>query len=230
MPHRLFEVTAAYLYMGQECVNRWNYLTNVVGSTDNMSAALLGKLGFMNNDTPMSETFGESLRNLLSTACTMIDVTCRDVYSDFDFVEMVQNWTGGTTGEGYSPVMAYGFSTNRTRLDIRQGTKRIPGAAEGAVSAGGVLSGNGITLTNDMAVNMSLPHTHNFAGTDITFQPAIVGKLKYRTNPIEEPVAKWAYKYNPDEAAQVAKCSVGFTWAPYPTLRSQVSRQLGRGR
>lgn len=229
MAGRIFEVTVSLMYFGQQCINRWNYLADVAVGGNQMSAGLAEEFGlFAPGEDPNANSVLAQLQACTNGAGVFTDITVRDLYSDFDFLEAPLGFNGTVTGEGYTPAMAYGFYSQRTRLDIRRGFKRIPGVSEGAVGTGGVLAGTGITMTNELAVKMSLNLSQVIAGTNVVFKPVILGKEKYQTNPGIEP-AKYAYKLYQPEAEQLAHVADVGVWFPYTQVRTQGSRQYGRG-
>lgn len=230
MAGRIFEITVSYMYYNQQCINRWNYTADVSVGTNTMSNALAVAFGSGGaSEDPVVGSVLDQYQRLVSATGVVTDMTVRDLYSDFDFVEVPLGFNGITTGEGMSPAMAYGFYSERVRLDIRRGFKRIPGVGEGAVQGGGVLFGTGLANVVEMAVRMSLPLNTSIGGTPVVFTPCVMGKEKYQTNPGETP-AKWAYKQYDTETEQLEHLAIGGTWTPYPQVRTQNSRQYNRGR
>lgn len=229
MAGRVFEVTVSYLLFGQQCINRWNYLADVAVGGNLMSAGLAEEFGLAApGEDPNVGSVLEQLQKTVSAAAEFTDITVRDLFSDFDFLEAPLGFTGLVAGEGYSPAMAYGFYSQRTRLDIRRGFKRIPGVAEGAVGTGGVVTGTGITLTNELAVRMSLTLSQVISATNVVFKPVILGKEKYQTNVGITP-PKYAYRLYQPEAEQLDHIADVGVWFPYTQVRTQGSRQYGRG-
>jgi hypothetical protein len=75
---------------------------------------------------------------------------------------------------------------------------------------------------------MSLTLSQVIAGVTVAFKPVILGKLRYQTNEGETP-AKYAYKLYPTEAEQLEHVADVGVWFPYTQVRTQGSRQYGRG-
>jgi hypothetical protein len=70
--------------------------------------------------------------------------------------------------------------------------------------------------------------TYDDEGNTISFAPAIVGKEKYTPDPLKPD--RYAYRYYPTLAEQMEHVAQGFNWDVYNQVRTQVSRQYGRGR
>jgi hypothetical protein len=59
---------------------------------------------------------------------------------------------------------------------------------------------------------------------EVTFTPVIVGKQQYTT-----PSGNTAYRYYPTLTEQNLHLASNPVWEPYTTVRTQTSRQYGRG-
>lgn len=225
----IMELVVRGTYQGQETVNRWNYLSGGTPATVSLSFALayafglIPTLGVVN---PLS-VFGRII-GLVNPQALFVESQVRDVYSVTDFysVPYSPNLSGQNllSGTATAPFNAFGFRTNRTRLDIRRATKRFAGVGEADVENGGTFSANVTGFLPLVAAAMSDVIEYDDEGNTITFSPIVVSKEKYVT-----PEGNDAYRYYPTEAAQLAEIATGIVWSEYSTVRSQVSRQYGRG-
>jgi hypothetical protein len=219
----------------QETINRFNYTVTSSVETEVNGAALIQAFGAIWDGTEYPS--GLPLRDfmqMLNDEYCFLSVSARDVYSDVDFAEvpLVHDACGAVTvGDIEPPFVAFGFRTNRIRRDIRRGTKRFSGVSETDSDGGGLLNGAAVTRVEIAAAAMSAVLTQTVAGVDYTFHPVIVGKMRYL--PPDNTVfnaAGTAYTYWPDFATQADHLASDPTWEIYPTFRSQVSRQYGKGR
>lgn len=233
----LLEVVLRQVQAGQELINRWNYYANDTGGAGGLSVALTELLGGNPEDMAIAGQFptGTMLREIQlmqSQRVTFIDISVRDIYSNIDFYETpFPAATDGavlvaTNHQPMTPFVAYGFTSNRIRTDVRRGQKRFGGVTEGYVSENGNIDNGWLdgTLTS-VAEAMGEELTINLLGVPVNFIPCVLGKEKYTT-----PSGKTAYRYYPTVVAQMSKAAIGVKWQPKPQVRSQVSRQYGRGR
>lgn len=228
MATHLYEVTLVGSYNGVvELVTRWNYRgdVNLVAGGD--AAALVSAMGL----EPTAGTFpvgtiGAAMQALANTIVTWRQVLSRNVYDPTDFIDLPYSPVaqGTSTGECLSPINAFGLRSNRTRLDIGRGYKRFPGVSEAASGGGGILVSGTLTALDALAALMTDTLTFTDGSLTDTFLPVVVQKQKYTT-----PSGKDAYRYYPTESEQLTKLAVGVTWESYDRVRSQVSRQYGRG-
>lgn len=225
----LYELTMFGSYFGQQIVNRWNYISSGTEASVLKSFALVSAFGAI--DTAGVYPAGSpfiTILNALSNAFTVNSVVARaaSLYDPTDFYErpFVTPKAGANTGQGMSPTIAYGFRTNRVRLDIGRGTKRLVGVCEGEVDAGGVINAGGIAAVNAIATKMTDVLSYTDEGATLTFTPCVVQKEEYTTES-----GKKAYRYYPTLAAQLAHTATSVIWQAYPTVRTQNSRQYGRG-
>lgn len=234
----LMEVTLEQSYANQEIVNRWNYLASGIPAAVTFSFALVSALGAIFDEVAVPPGYPPTeLMALIAAAqhsgVSFQTVTCKDVYSATDFfsVVFINALTGGQSGDGMSPVMAYGFRTNRVRSDIRRATKRFVGVAEGQVNSLGVIAGAFlVSHLNPIAEKMSETLEYDDSGNSLSFQPAVVKKERYNSDTgLPDPNGN-AYRYFEDPEVQLDLIATSVTWEPYEQVRSQVSRQYGRGR
>jgi len=210
-----------------EVVNVWNYKGEVNGVEGGDAAALVSAMGF----DPIAgsftaDTMAAAIQALVSNTVQWRQIICRNVYDPTDFIDLpfVPVATGAGTGEALSPINAFGCRSNRTRLDISRGFKRFPGVLESQCDTLGDLTSAARTALTAVAVAMGESLSFTDGTLTDTFLPVIVQKEKYTTGS-----GKTAYKYWPTESVQLTKLAVGIVWEIYPQVRSQVSRQVGRG-
>ena len=223
---RLLEVTLKTEQGGEECINRFNYVTDSVAGAGKLSLGLIRAMGLVPSGGVLPvDLFGDLLRIMLNAATAIIDVTARDVYSNTDFVQQAIGVAGASTGEVLPPFAAFGLSTNRVVYNIARGQKRFVGVSESNQN-NGVLVGGAMTNLANVADAMSQTITGDTGAGSVDFTPCVVSKFKYQTNedvPTEDP--KYAYEYYP-EATQFDHLAIGVTWTGKDTVRSQVSRQF----
>lgn len=226
----LMEITLNTSYFNQKCVNRWNYVASGTPAAVTLSFALVSIMGFLPTTTDLAnDTVGGSIQQLLVSNVIFNSVIARAIYIDDDFYDSpflaatVGSNVGG--GEGMSPLDAYGFFSSRVKQSIGRGYKRFPGIAEGSVGAGGIITGGTLTVMGLVAGFMSDTLVYDDEGESLTFVPAIVQKEKY----VVTESGKDAYRYYAAQATQLTHTAQGINWTPYENVRSQVSRQYGRG-
>ncbi len=232
---KLIELVLQANYAGQEIINRFNYLAAGSPAEPVASAALIQAFGCI-PDTgvyPDGLPFRRILE-LVSPDLEFIFASARDVYGDTDFAEIpfVPAAVGLATGfgQGESPTVAFGLRTNRIVRNVRRGTKRFAGVGEGGLDALGVLSSTAISLLQDVADTMSATLTQVVGANTYTFEPVVVGKMRYTPpTPTYDP-AGTAYRYWPTLVAQMDHIAINPTWEIYQESRTQTSRQYGKGR
>lgn len=220
----VLEVVLRQRYYNQEIVNRWNYISSGTPAAVSLSFGLISAMGAVS--LAAGSLIGK-IREMQGTQVNFVDIEARDVYSDTDFyTRPFSTATDGTQpGENMSPVLAYGFRTSRVRRDVRRATKRFVGVTEANIDAGGIFTGTMLTLMGEVATLMSQPLTFTDEGNVLTYTPAVCGK-----KPPEVPPVTLSYAYWPTEAEQLEHTAQGFLWEVYDTVRTQNSRQYGRGR
>jgi len=234
----LMEVTLEQTYAGQECVNRWNYLASGTPAAVTFSFALVSALGAVFDEVAVPPGYPptglmQKIANVQAAGVSFQTLTCKDVYSATDFfsVAFVNPLVGAQAGEGMSPIQAIGFRTNRVRSDIRRATKRFVGVSESDVGALGVIvpafmTSDVIPLAEAMTDILEFDDSSNL----LSFAPCVVKKQRYNTvTQLPDPDGN-AYRYYPTFAEQEDLLATSVTWEPYDQVRSQVSRQYGRGR
>jgi hypothetical protein len=217
-----------------ETINRFNYVgTSTPDGTDN-AAAIVQAFGCLLDgaDYPTGLPFMDILA-LLNVTVSFQFVTARDVYSDTDFVEVpfiTANNGRVSSGDPLPPFCTFGFRTNRVRMDIRRGTKRFSGVGENDQSSSGLLNATTQGRMVTVAAAMSAVLTQTLGSSAYTFTPCIAGKQRYDPATGDPSDTGSAYRYYPTYEEQSANLAIAPTWEIYETVRSQVSRQYGRGR
>ena len=230
----LYEVILNTAYAGQGCVNRWNYIGTGTPSAVSLSFGLVAAFGAIYDDTAIPPAYPEdtilsAIREMTDDGVSFVQITALNVYDPVDFYQTPFNpaYPGGQGGDGLSPTAAYAFRTNVVNRDIRRGTKRFVGVNEGASNQGGEVSGSFLTLMTTLAERMTATLEYDDEGNTLTYVPAICSKEEYIPDPLFP--AKTAYKYYGTLAEQLTHSATGFAWNPVTTIRSQNSRQYGRG-
>lgn len=222
----IYEVVLRALYHEQNIINVFTYVDG--GGVGAVPSAfdLLTAMGFVPTDpapTFPADTVFDSIRNLVSTNVLFTEVEARNLYSTTDFYLLGYSpvVAGLVVGAGLSPAMAYGLKSNRVRTDIRRGFKRFVGVVEEGTSEGGIVCCGFPALVTDVAEKMSAL----LSGTSFAvYHPAVASFEKYTT-----PSGRFAYKPYATEAEQLDHTAHPVTWSGYTEVRTQTSRQYGRG-
>lgn len=222
----VYELVLKTLYAGQDCINRFNFYGTGTPVSVIPSYALLQGLGFVPSVTVFpTGTFARLLQDTLPSQVQFVQATARAILKEnpTDFYD--QPFTTGTHGtrtgvETMTPINAYGFRTNRVRVDISRGTKRFPGVAEPDAGDLGKFVPDAMVALNALAAKMGENVTYSVSPESLTFAPIVCKKVAYTT-----PSGKRAYKYFPTQAAQQANMAAGIQWQAYDNVRGQESRQ-----
>jgi len=232
-----YELTLESTYFGQICLNRWTYQGEGTGGAVIGSFALMSAFGLIPNPSgsdnyPSGTVFAQIMANT-SLQVTYTQATVINVYDDTDFYEtpITAGVTGVLMGEAVSPTSAYGFKSSRARRDVGRAYKRFVGVTEAFQDAGGAIpSGFLAGGLTDLANAMGDTLEYDDEGSTYSFVPIVMGKQRYDPETHEPSDTGSAYRYFPTPEAQALHTAVGVTWSPYATVRTQNSRQYGRGR
>lgn len=227
----IMEVVLESTYRGQQCITRFNYQATGTPAAVSYSFALTFALGAQEAGAAFAiGSVMELIQDLASTGLEFVQMTARDVHSVTDFynVPFLSAKVGQDGGTGMSPTAALGFRTNRTRLDIRRGQRRLPGVTEGIWTTGGILEGAAETTAATLATRMSANLEYDDEGNTLTFLPIVCQKEQY-TVPGSSP-ERFAYRYYDTYAEQLDHSMTGITWEVVTSMRTQTSRQYGKGR
>ena len=227
----LYEVTLEQSYFGQQCINRWNYQSDAIAAgASGAFLAVVGMGAIADDDTEPFDTstiLGQ-LRGMQTTAALFVQIIAKNLYSNTDFFTYAfpPNTTGANnTGESLSPAMAFGFTSDRTRADIRRAQKRFVGVGENYVGGGGNITEGGLAGLQILGDHMAAPNAVQIDGVVNVFTPYVFGREKYHP----EGKTTWAYRYYPTEAEQLEHIAKINAFTVKPNVRTQTSRQYGRG-
>lgn len=222
----ILEARVFQTFFNQQCVNTFHYQTNSVPASVSLSLALTAAMGFVVGIPPSPAGLYGAWKTLVAEAVTFTEVEVKNVYdvTDFYVLPLSSNNTGAAISTPLSPTMAYGLQSSRTRTDIRRGNRRLVGVVEGANQDGGVLGQGTIDNIQAVASEMQADLSYVDEGNPLTFSPIIVSKEKYVT-----PNGTEAYRYYQTLAEQEAHVMSSVIWNAVPTIRTQTSRQYGRG-
>lgn len=224
-----FKVFLYQTYFNQQCVTSFTYESTGTAASVSTSFALTSAMGFIADGTgiyPILTVF-DAMRGLQSDQVTYTSVLTINMYDPIDFYSTPLNsgTVGFQAGEASSPVLAYGFRTSRTRRDVRRGNRRLVGVSEADVGPGGVIDGDQAALMDVAADFFGRTLTYNDEGNTLSFSPVVLKSLR-----VEDPdTGKIRYQQYPTEAEQAQNVMRSILWEPQGTVRTQVSRQYGRG-
>jgi hypothetical protein len=225
----IYEVVSVQTLFGQQVINRWNYVSAGTPAAVSGSFALAAAFGAVPSGTPPvmpTDTVFDYMREIQSDDLKHNEVVVKNLYSATDFYTIPFTDLAGKASEGSTtPFMAYGLRTNRTRLDINRGQKRIAGLPETVFADGGLIVPSIVIALNNLAVAMSDTISYDDEGNVITFTPVILGRDPVPVN----SKGKKTYPLYSTESAQLSHVMQSIIWSGYPEVRSQVSRQYKRG-
>lgn len=230
----LYEVVLTQTFVNQQCINRWNYLFSGTPGVSLPSFILARALGAIESGGVYDSTrLMGKLASLQNGSVVFQQLTVQNVFDPVDFyqVPFVSPLFGGRGGAAESPAIAYGFRTNVVRRDISRGYKRFVGVEKDDIASGGVIGSPSIGTMNDLAVLMTANAEDEDEGTTLTFQPCVAGKEEYDPHPGDTGpnVNHRAYRYYA-VGEQFDHLATGIVWQAYSQVRTQGSRQYGRGR
>jgi len=223
----LYEVVLRTRYFEQLCINTFPYyVIPGIGVSPN-AFELLELMGFIPSGDPLefpADSIAVNLQSLLNANLEFLSAEARELYSLTDFYEAAYDPPiVGTrsNGQSASPLLAYGLRTTRTRTDIRRGMKRFAGVSEGDVDSGGII----LTAMQGFIADLGALLGANLLGDTSTYRPCVISREKL----VDPETGKVTYQLYEDPAEQEEHIMTGFTWQGYTQIRSQTSRQYGRG-
>lgn len=227
----LYEITLEQRFANQQCINRWNYQSGEIPvGVSGAFKALVG-MGFA-PDTDIDafgpETIAGKLQAAQDNGVIFVQAIAKNLYSVTDFYTYAfppGTYGTGSSGEGLSPTMAYGFASNRTRSDIRRAQKRFVGVQEGLTGEAGILSDVALTALQSLGDTMADVNVVPAGVGSISFTPYVFGRELY----VVESSGKDAYRYYETEAEQLDHIAIITAWDVKREVRTQTSRQYGRG-
>lgn len=224
-----YVATLRQSYLNQLCINRFSYVSTVepVGvNGSNVLATLMGGSPLTDFQFP-DGTLIQEIQGIVNPQVSFLELEVMNLFDEADFFTIpfpagvVGEYEGGTP---VTPTLAYGFYSNRITRAIRRGYKRFVGVDELAMGAGGVIvspiAGDLVTLGSLLSSTLN-PDNVDAHGV---FTPSVFQYKEYTT-----PRGKKAYKPWPTEGEQLAHAAIGVTFQPYEYVRTQNSRQYGRG-
>lgn len=223
----IYEVTLRQRLAGQQVINRFAYV-----QTDDLatptSFELLSLMGFIPAGDPPAypeDTLFEAIRGIQSEGVSYLEVEARELYTDTDFY--VAPFIAATTGlielPSTSPVLAFGLFSDRLKLSVRRGFKRFAGVTEEGIAAEGVLESTMLGFVSAVGEKMGEPLSAG-VGVGGQYSPAVLSFEEYET-----PSGKKARRPYATEAEQRTHAAWPVSWFAYDRVRSQTSRQVGRG-
>lgn len=232
----LIEAVLVQTYAGQQCINRFTYLATGTPAAVSFSFALLSAMGGIFDLVAVPPAYPAG--TLIKTLAALQDgdvqfntLSAKNLYSVTDFYEnpFVPTLNGAIVGEGASPALAFGFRSNRVRTDVARGMKRFVGVPESFMGQGGTMPTGAGGNIDTLRIKLTEVLSYDDSGNTLTFTPSVLGKEKYEVEVGGIPTGRFAYRYFPTEAEQLDHTAVGVAWQAYDTVRTQVSRQYGRG-
>jgi hypothetical protein len=225
----LYEIVLQEQVNASVVINRWNYLSSGTPTGVTGSFALLVAFGAVPEGDPLdfpSGTVMAAIKAVQAADTIFVGLNSINVYEDDDFITTAfpTGIFGGVAGASSAQFVAGGLRTNRITRAVRRGFKRIAGVPAAAVGEIGGISGTYLTNLNALASVMSETLEYTEGGNALSFVPCVVSKQPYET-----PAGNTAYRYYASLETQLDHVASGVTWETYSNVRSQGSRQLGRG-
>ena len=223
----LYEVTLRQSYYGQQCINVFSYITLPGIGVTPSALELLELMGFIPEGDPLAfpdGTIADTIWTFQSSEVDFLSAEARELYSVTDFYEAAYSppIVGNLdTGDDMSPFVSYGFYSARVRTDIRRGFKRFVGVTEGVIDNGGVI-GSGITAALTACAEAM---SEELVGLTAAYSPCVISREKI----VDEETGQVTYQLYATEAEQEEHVANPLVYTFYDTVRSQVSRQYGRG-
>lgn len=216
----LYEVTVRSTYNAKDCVNVFGYAVSGGLSAPN-ALELLTLMGFIPSGDPLAYPAGTVFAAWLGTVSSgvvFIEAEARELYSltDFYLAPILPGTVGALTGTAMSAYNAFSLSTNRIRVDIRRGQKRLVGVTEESVGAFGGLTGTTQTDMDALAALMSA----ELVGGSATYSPAIISRERVEVSP-----GVVEYHLYATEAEQLDHTAFPVTWTAKDTITTQNSRK-----
>lgn len=227
----LYEFTLEQSLGGQQVINRWNYQGDAVPAGALGALLLMQAMGAAPPET--GDPFGEGtvlgdLRPLQSTDTIFVQAIAKNLYSVTDFYTYAfppNTFGQNSGGTSLSPTAAVGLTSDRTRADIRRAQKRFVGVTEFETSGAGLLTSGAQTTWQILGDTMGDISLAPSGGSVMTFTPFVFGREKY----VVPESGKDAYRYYETEAEQLEHIARINVFNVKPSIRTQTSRQYGRG-
>lgn len=225
----LYEVTLRQSYYNQLCINRFHYNSGGTPAAVSGSFALAFAFGAVQTGEPPlfpSGSLLQLIRGIQAISLSYQEVEVRALYDVLDFYTrpFPGVYPGLSGGEAAAPFLATGFKSNRVRTDVGRGFKRFAGITESAMVPGGLIDAGVLASLTPLANKLGAVLEYVDEGNTITFAPVVLSYEDYVT-----PAGRRAYRPYATLAAQLDHTAQGVVYQAMPAVRSQVSRQYGRG-
>lgn len=221
---KFYSATLRMVALGQQCICRWDYFvaTGMIGST---AVELLTLMGFVPTGSPPAfpdDTIARAVQVMTSDDLQFLEVEVAELYTPTDFyVAAFSPAAHGQAEAGIASITdAYGLFSARVRTDIKRGFKRIPGVPADVYAGGSLFNAPTLTALASLAAAMSV----QLEGATATYNPAV-----FQFEPYTTPKGNVAYKKYATPEEQLEHVAYPLVWTGYDTVRTQVSRQIGRG-
>jgi hypothetical protein len=226
----ILELVVNQSYANQVVINRFHFVSSGTPAAVSLSFGLIAATGFLDtsavgNVFPVN-TLANYMQQAAHSSLQYVSTYARNLYDPTDFYERpyVDPTYGILSGTATTPALAYGIQSNRVRTDIRRGSKRFAGVREESLGTGGYIESGTIGVMSGICDLLNAPISYDDEGATLSYRSTILSFKEYTT-----PRGNRAYEKWPTESAQLARSAIGVTWAPMNPVRTQVSRQYGRG-
>jgi len=231
----LMEVIIKGTASGEMYINRLNFVASQAGITDSTSYFLLQCLGYQGITTaPVAGSVLDELLTVNSGTFQATELVARNIYNVTDFITLPvgpTNWVGLNSGGSYMPNFSVQkLRSNLRRQDIGRGFLTLDRPKEADVDDSGSLGATPLGKLAALAAALEAVPSFTDDGENIAWSTCVVGKEKYRTNPDSTKDPTYAYRYYEEKDEQFEHIANAVSWAAMPKVRSQVSRQYGKGR
>lgn len=226
----ILELIVTGQLFGQLTVNRFHYIQSGTPAAVMPSFGLVSAFGLIPGTGADPQFPGgkpaSAWQVCVVGAFKFVSAYARNLYIPTDFYELpyLTRPQGGAAGEAAAPFMAYGLRSSRVRTDIRRGSKRFAGVSEEDAGSGGNIDADQLARLGTLATRLAAPLTYDDEGNTLTYSLAVLQFEEYTT-----PRGRKAYRKYADPADQLEHAATGMDWAPETVVRSQTSRQYGRG-
>jgi hypothetical protein len=223
----LYEVTVRQSYFDQLCINVFSYFVQGGVGVTPTSLELLTLMGLIPTGSPLAfpaDSVAETIWGIQDDDVLWLSAEARELYSVTDFYEAAYSPPiegAQTDNQGLPPFNAWGFYSARVRTDIRRGFKRFVGVPEAYVDNGGAVAS---TIVADL-VDVTDAMSELLSGVSAVYQPCVISREKV----VDPDTGAVSYQLYATESEQEEHCAYPLVWTHYNTVRSQTSRQYGRG-
>jgi len=211
----LYEIVVYGELAGQLLVNRFHYVSNEATGAHAGAEGLAEAFGLSIDQVPpvVGTPLGD-WAGVVSNQVAFDEFIVRDMYSNTNFLAapFLPSLAGSATGEVEAPFIAFGFSTNRVRTDVRRGQKRFAGVSQNLLDPGGLLTSVAVSALEVLAESLGAVLNWTSGETSIDYTPAVLGLEKHEADPPDHPVPY--YTYYETEAEQLARAATGLIWTP----------------